>query len=198
MPMAEALRVAQQIASALEAAHDTGHRPSRLEARQHQDHAGGHLEGARLRPREGSRGRQLVARRDAITYRHGRRDEARRHSGDRGVHEPGAGPGKPVDKRTDIWAFGCVLYEMLTARAAFQGATITDTLAAILERDPDWTALPANTPAPIHRLLRRSLEKDRRHRIADASDARLEIEEALAAPMTDANLMTNTGPPSRT
>jgi serine/threonine-protein kinase len=80
--------------------------------------------------------------------------------------------GQPVDRRTDIWAFGCVLYEMLTGRAAFPGDTISDTLAAILEREPDWVALPATVPAAVRTLLRRCLEKDGRQRIADISVAR--------------------------
>jgi serine/threonine protein kinase/Tol biopolymer transport system component len=87
--------------------------------------------------------------------------------------------GKTVDKRTDIWAFGCVMYEMLTARPAFQRETSPDTVAAILEHEPDWTALPAPTPANVRRLLQRCLEKDAKRRLRDVGDARLEIEEAL-------------------
>ena len=90
--------------------------------------------------------------------------------------------GKAVDKRTDIWAFGCVLYEMLTARPAFRGETTSDTIAAILEREPDWSALPAQTPPSIRRLLQRCLEKDPKRRLRDIGDARLEIDEALGAP----------------
>jgi eukaryotic-like serine/threonine-protein kinase len=90
--------------------------------------------------------------------------------------------GQTTDKRTDIWAFGCVLYEMLTGRAPFARDTMSDTLAAILEHEPDWTALPATTPAAARRLVERCLAKDSKHRLRDAGDARLEIEEALGPP----------------
>jgi hypothetical protein len=89
--------------------------------------------------------------------------------------------GLTTDKRTDVWAFGCVLYEMLTGRAPFAGETFTDTLARVLEREPDWKRLPSETPASIRRLLRRCLEKDPRRRLRDVGDARLELGEALTA-----------------
>lgn len=91
--------------------------------------------------------------------------------------------GKAVDKRTDIWAFGCVLYEMLTGCIAFPGDTVSDTIGKILEREPDWSALPASTPAAIRRLLRRCLVKDPKQRLRDMGDVRIEIDgidEALA------------------
>jgi serine/threonine protein kinase len=84
--------------------------------------------------------------------------------------------GLAVDKRTDIWAFGCVLYEMLTGRVAFMGETSSDSIAKILEREPDWSALPAATPAPIRRLLVRCLAKDAKQRLRDIGDARIEID----------------------
>jgi Tol biopolymer transport system component len=90
--------------------------------------------------------------------------------------------GRAVDKRTDIWSFACVLFEMLTGRQAFAGETASDTLARILEREPAWDALPSDTPAAIHRLIRRSLQKDARQRLHDIADARIEIEEAISAP----------------
>jgi eukaryotic-like serine/threonine-protein kinase len=93
---------------------------------------------------------------------------------------PEQAKGKPADKRSDVWAFGCVLYEMLTGTRAFGGEDIGDTLAAVLRDEPDWRALPAGTPASIRRLLRRCLEKDGKRRLADAADARLELDEAAA------------------
>ncbi len=89
--------------------------------------------------------------------------------------------GQSIDRRTDNWAFGCVLYEMLAGRRAFSGNTVSDTIAAILEREPDWTALPPALSQDVHRLVRRCLQKDPHHRIHDIADARVEIEEALAA-----------------
>ena len=90
--------------------------------------------------------------------------------------------GKAVDKRTDIWAFGCVLYELLCGRSAFEGEDVTEILAAVVKSEPDWTKLPKGTPRGICILLRRCLRKDRQHRLRDAADARIEVEDALTAP----------------
>ena len=84
--------------------------------------------------------------------------------------------GLPVDKRTDIWAFGCVLYEMVTGRVTFAGDTVSDSIARILEREPDWSALPPATPLSIRRLLVRCLTKDPKLRLRDIGDARIEID----------------------
>jgi eukaryotic-like serine/threonine-protein kinase len=89
--------------------------------------------------------------------------------------------GKTVDKRADIWSFGCVVYELLTGTRAFGGDETTDTLAFVITKEPDWSALPADVPAPIRRVLRRCLEKDRNRRFADIGDVRLDIEDALNA-----------------
>src|SRR6202140_4648246 len=89
--------------------------------------------------------------------------------------------GKAVDKRTDIWAFGCVLYELLTARQVFRGETFSDIIAAVLEREPDWKALPIAAPPRIRDLVQRCLQKDPQRRLRDLGDARIEIEEALAS-----------------
>jgi hypothetical protein len=90
--------------------------------------------------------------------------------------------GQAVDTRTDIWAFGCVLFEMLTGRAAFPGTTLSDTIAKILEREPDWDRLPAATPPAVTRLLRRCLQKDPKRRLRDIGDARFDLEDAVTGP----------------
>ena len=90
--------------------------------------------------------------------------------------------GQPVDKRTDIWAFGCVLFEMLTGSSAFARNTVTDTIAAVVGAEPEWKSLPANTPQTIRRLLTRCLQKDARRRLHDIADARIELEDTMAAP----------------
>jgi len=89
--------------------------------------------------------------------------------------------GKAVDRRADIWALGVMLFEMLTGRQLFAGETVSDTIARILERQPDWDALPARTPRRVRELLRRCLEKDAKQRLRDIGDARIEIEAAIAA-----------------
>jgi len=103
--------------------------------------------------------------------------------------------GKAVDKRTDMWAFGAVLYELLTGKAAFHGEDVTDILAAVVRAEPDWLALPEATPLQVRSLLRRCLQKDKSLRLRDAGDARIEIQEALSAPAT-ADAAT-TGPATR-
>ena len=87
--------------------------------------------------------------------------------------------GKPLDKRTDVWSFGCLLFEMLTGRRPFGGETVSDTMAAILEREPDWQALPSAVPPGARRLLRRCLEKDLTKRLRDIGDARIELDDAI-------------------
>ena len=95
--------------------------------------------------------------------------------------------GLGIDKRTDIWAFGCVLFEMLTGRATFGRATLSDTIASILEHAPDWSALPDDTPAGVSRLLRRCLEKNAKRRMRDIGDALLELDDREQKPTTSSD-----------
>src|SRR5881396_1134925 len=100
---------------------------------------------------------------------------------------PEQAKGQEANRTSDVWAFGCVLYEMLTGRAPFEGETVSEVFAGILKGDPDWSRLPAETPENIRRLLRRSLQKERRLRLRHLGDALIEIEEpqpqiAAAAP----------------
>jgi serine/threonine protein kinase len=108
---------------------------------------------------------------------------------------PEQAKGKETDRASDVWAFGCVLYEMLTGRQAFEGDTVGEILGGIFRADPDWQRLPAGTPEGIRRLLRRCLEKERSERLKSADDARIEIKEALNAP--DSNVTPAAPPKSR-
>ncbi|MEO6008792.1 MAG: protein kinase [Vicinamibacteraceae bacterium] len=93
---------------------------------------------------------------------------------------PEQAKGRVADARSDVWAFGCVLYEMLAGCRPFAGEDIAETLAAVLRTEPDWTALPANTPASVHGVLRRCLQKDRKRRFAAIADVRLDLQEPIA------------------
>ena len=95
---------------------------------------------------------------------------------------PEQAKGKIVDKRADIWAFGVVLFEMLTGKRLYTGENASETLASVIKDDPDWNLIPTDTPLKIRELLRRCLQKDSRKRLRDVGDARIEIEEALADP----------------
>jgi Tol biopolymer transport system component len=181
LPIQEALTVAGQIADALEAAHDKGiiHRdlkPANIKITPDGTVKVLDFGLAKVFAVGGSERDLSQARTLAVD---GTREGV--IAGTAAYMSPEQARGKTVDKRTDIWGFGAVLYEMLTARPAFAGETTSDTIAAILGREPDWSATPAQTPVSIRRLLRRCLEKDPKRRLRDIGDARLEIEEALAA-----------------
>jgi len=102
-----------------------------------------------------------------------------------GYMSPEQARGRPVDKRTDIWAFGCVLFEMLAGRTTFAGDTVSDTIATILTREPAWDQLPDATPPEVRRLLRRCLQKDPKQRLRDIGDARIELDDALSGTTRD-------------
>jgi serine/threonine protein kinase len=97
---------------------------------------------------------------------------------------PEQAKGRPADRRSDLWTFGAVLFEMLTGQRAFPGEDVIDTIVAVVTRTPEWHLLPAGTPMAIRRLLERCLEKDRKRRLDSATAARLEIDEAIGSPET--------------
>ena len=105
---------------------------------------------------------------------------------------PEQAKGKPVDRRADIWAFGCVLFEMLAGRPAFDGETITDTLAAVVRAEPEWDQLPARLPASMRDLLHRCLTKDPKQRLQAIGEARIVLEKYLANPAAEAALSSST------
>jgi serine/threonine protein kinase len=185
IPLDEALPIPKQIAEALEAAHEQGivHRdlkPANIKVRS--DGAVKVLDfglAKAMDPPFSSSAAAALANSPTITSP-ARMTAAGIILGTAAYMSPEQARGKVVDKRTDIWAFGCVLYEILTGHRVFGGDTTPDTLGAILEREPDWTKLPAATPPHIRRLLQRCLEKDAKSRLRDIGDARIELEETLS------------------
>src|SRR6266568_3217942 len=110
--------------------------------------------------------------------------------GTAGYMSPEQAKGKEIDRTSDVWAFGCVLFEMLTGDAVFEGETVGEILAGVFKTEPDWRRLPAATPESIRRLLRRCLEKDRTLRLHDMADARIEIHEAQSGPHVGGKVVT--------
>src|SRR5919108_1334465 len=177
IPLNEALPIARQVAEALEAAHEQGivHRdlkPSNIQVRA--DGTVKVLDFGLAKALERDEVQADISQSPTITV-----DGTRAGVllGTAAYMSPEQARGRAVDKRTDVWAFGCVLYEMLTGRAVFARNTTSDAIAAILEREPDWSHLPALTPQRVHRVLRRCLQKDSRRRFRDIGDARLELED---------------------
>jgi hypothetical protein len=184
IPIDEALPIAKQIAEALEAAHEQGiiHRdlkPANIKVRP--DGTVKVLDFGLAKAMEPAAGSSpSVSMSPTITTP--AMTQAGMILGTAAYMSPEQAKGRAADRRSDVWAFGVLLCEMLTGQRAFKGEDVSDTLAAILRSEPDWTALPAATPQLIRRLLRRCLEKDRKRRLDSAAAARLEIDEALAAP----------------
>ncbi len=180
VPIDEALTIARQIADGLESAHDQGvvHRdlkPANIKIRP--DGTVKILDFGLAKAVVGDANEADAANTPTITGMATREGIV---LGTAAYMSPEQARGRAVDRRTDVWAFGCVLYEMLTGRAPFAGESVTDSLANIIHRDPEWDALPASTPQRIRELLRRCLQKDPRNRQRDMGDVRLEIEEAIA------------------
>ncbi len=180
IPIDEALPIAKQIAEALEAAHEQGiiHRdlkPANIKVRP--DGTVKVLDFGLAKAMDPVGGVPNMSQSPTITT------PAMTHAGiilgTAAYMSPEQARGKTVDKRADIWAFGVVLFEMLTARRAFEGDDIAITLAAVMMKEPDWRALPAATPVALRRLLTRCLKKDPKARMRDIGDARLQIEELL-------------------
>ncbi len=172
IPLDEALPIARQIAEALEAAHEQGiiHRdlkPANIKVRA--DGTVKVLDFGLAKALEPDR--RAPTCRTSPTITTPAMTQAGVILGTAAYMAPEQAKGRAADKRSDVWAFGCVLYEMLTGRRAFEGEDVADTLAAVLRSEPDWAALPDELPPPIRTLVRRCLEKDRRQRIADISIA---------------------------
>ena len=185
MRLSEALTVARQIAEALEAAHEKGivHRDLKPANVVLQKAGGSAPPGSDIRAKVldfGLAKPTVLLGHDARTVHDaGSLDWTAegRIVGTPAYMSPEQARGHDVDKRTDIWAFGCVLFEMLSGRRPFDGSTPTDTFARILEHEPDWAVLPAAAPDAVHKLLTRCLEKDPSRRLRDIGDARLELED---------------------
>ena len=180
IPVDEALPIAKQIAEALEAAHEQGviHRdlkPANIKVKD--DGMVKVLDFGLAKALAGSGVSPDATHETTVTVD---ATEAGVVLGTIAYMSPEQARGRPVDRRADIWSFGCVLYEMICGRRPFAGATRSDTIAAVLSEEPDWATLPPLVPPPARRVLRRSLEKEPRRRLRDIGDALVEVEDVLA------------------
>ena len=194
IPLDEVLPIARQIAEALEAAHEQGiiHRdlkPANVKVRK--DGTVKVLDFGLAKAMAPAAAPGDLANSPTITSP--AMTQAGMILGTVAYMSPEQARGQSVDKRTDIWAFACVVYEMLTGRAAFRGDTTSDTIAKVLEREPEWGSLPPDLPAAIRTVLRRCLQKETRRRLHDIADARIELEEGSASPTPAAVRTTTSG-----
>ena len=180
IPIEEALAIAMQLADALEFAHERGivHRDLKpANVKVSSDNAVKVLDFGLAKALETETSAADLADSPTISRM---ATQAGVLLGTAAYMSPEQARGKPVDRRADIWGFGCVLYEMLTGRMTFRGEGATDTLAAVIRAEPDWSLLPAATPPHIRDLLRRCLQKDARQRLQAIGDARIALEEVLS------------------
>jgi serine/threonine protein kinase len=194
MPIGEALPIARQIAEALEFAHERGivHRdlkPANIQlTKEHQVKI---LDFGLAKALEGEASPADISKSPTQPVE---ATQAGMILGTAGYMSPEQAQGKSVDRRADIWAFGCVLQEMLTGKPTFQGETVAETLAEVLKAEPDWNALPAATPPHIRNLLRRCLEKNPKRRLQAMGEARIAMEESVAPVSSPAGLAMGTSP----
>ena len=198
IPVEEALTMARQIADALEVAHDQGivHRdlkPANVKVRP--DGAVKVLDFglAKAVTSDGSG----PSGSDAPTMSITGATQMGMVVGTAAYMSPEQAKGKPVDKRADVWAFGAVLYEMLTGTRAFPGDDASDTLASVLARDPALEALPESVPTAVRRLLTRCLTKDPKKRLRDVTEGFVQLEDALAKPEVKVACLLYTSPSPR-
>jgi Tol biopolymer transport system component/tRNA A-37 threonylcarbamoyl transferase component Bud32 len=176
-PLGDALRIAARIAEGLEAAHDRGILHRDLKPGNVQVTADG---GVKLLDFGLAKNVASEQQSEAETLTKDPETREGTVLGTPAYMSPEQSRAMPVDRRTDIWSLGCILYELLAGKRVFQAPTVSDTVAAVLSREPDWSALPSDVPPSIRHILHRCLEKDVNHRLRDVGDLRLELEEALA------------------